>query len=314
MPDFMRDARAALSFVISQQAYIEPIVYRTQYADIRYPSLIPVDTGAPEWIQSITYFSIDGVGQAQWFTGAAHDVPHAEVSKAVLGSTVAMAAIGYRWNAEELGKAQLYGMNLPVEKALYARRASEEFIDQVAMFGDAAKNFTGLVNNAAVTAGSAAATGTGSSTTWASKTPDNVLADINAALSGIYTGTLQIGMADTILIPYTQLLDISTRRIDAVNQTTILEWVLRNNIYTRTTNQPLNIQGVRGLETAGSGSTARMVAYRKAPEVVKMHMPMPYRFLPAWQVGPMIFEVPGIFRLGGVDVKQPKMFRYVDGI
>ena len=94
----------------------------------------------------------------------------------------------------------------------------------------------------------------------------------------------------------------------------ILEWIERNNIYTRTTGQPLTIRGVWGLETAGSGATARMVAYRRDPTVVKLHMPMPFRFLPAYQDGPMLFKVPGIFRLGGVDVRPPKSMRYVDGI
>ena len=57
-----------------------------------------------------------------------------------------------------------------------------------------------------------------------------------------------------------------------------------------------------------------MVAYRRSPEVLKMHVPMPFRFLPAWQVGPILFEVPGIFRLGGVDIRRPKSVRYLDGI
>jgi len=48
--------------------------------------------------------------------------------------------------------------------------------------------------------------------------------------------------------------------------------------------------------------------------VLKMHIPMPFRFLPAWQTGPMKFDVPGIFRVGGVDIRRPKAVRYLDGI
>jgi hypothetical protein len=43
-------------------------------------------------------------------------------------------------------------------------------------------------------------------------------------------------------------------------------------------------------------------------------MPMPHRFLPIWQTGPIQFEVPGIFRLGGVDLRLPKAMRYLDAI
>ena len=134
-------------------------------------------------------------------------------------------------------------------------------------------------------------------------------------MTGIFTGTLGGEIADTLLLPYSVLLDLSTRRIDAVNQTTILEWIERNNIYTRTTGQPLTIRGVFGyLDTAGASSTKRMVAYRRSPEVLKMHMPMPFRFLQPWQTGPIKFDVPGIFRLGGVDIRRPKSVRYLDGI
>lgn len=312
-PNFM-DAQAALAFVVQQASYIEREVYQIRYREIQYPGLVPVDTSASPWTPSVTYFSVDSVGAAAWFSGRAQDVPHAEVLRDKAQTTVSMAAIGYRYDLEEIGQAQLLGQNLGTDKANAARRAAEEMIERVAFFGDTSKGFTGLVNNPNVTSGSAAATGTGSATTWDTKTPDNILADVNGALTGIFTGTSGVEMADTLLLPYTQLLAISTRRIDATNQTTILEWIERNNVYTRTTGQALTIRGVWGLETAGSGSTPRMVAYRRDPTVLKMHMPLPFRFLPAWQVGPILFEVPGIFRLGGVDVRRPKAMRYVDGL
>lgn len=307
--------QVAMSFLIRQAALIEPTVYAIRYQDIQYPQLIPVDTSAPEWIQSVTYFSMDGVGQAQWFHGEAQDVPKVGLTREKFETGVSMAAIGYGYNLEELGTAQLLGMNLTNDKATLARRIAEEKIDQVAFVGDAGKGFTGLVNASSPTATTAPADGTGSSTTFASKTPDQVLRDINGQLTGMFTGTLGGEIADTLLMPYSVMLDLSTRRIDAVNQTTILEWIERNNIYTRTTGQPLTIRGVFGyLDTAGAGGTKRLVAYRRSPDVLKMHIPMPFRFLPAWQTGPMRFDVPGIFRLGGVDIRRPKAVRYLDGI
>lgn len=312
----MLDAQqVAMSFLIRQASLIEPTVYAMRYQEIQYAALIPVDTSAPEWIQSVTYFSMDGVGQAQWFHGNASDVPKVVLTREKFETGVSMAAIGYGYTLEELGTAQLLGMNLSADKATLARRVAEEKIDQIAFGGDALKGFTGLVNASTPTATTAPADGTGSATTFASKTPDQILRDINGQLTGIFTGTLGAEIADTLLLPYAVLLDLSTRRIDAVNQTTILEWVERNNIYTRTTGQPLTIRGVFGyLDTAGASSTKRMVAYRRSPEVLKMHLPMPFRFLPAWQTGPMKFDIPGIFRVGGVDIRRPKAVRYLDGI
>lgn len=313
---FTQDAlQRSMNFLISQQTLIEPTVYQMRYQEIQYPNLIPVDTSAPEWINSVTYFSMDGVGQAQWFTGKAHDMPNVDLSREKFETGVHMAGIGYGYDLEELGKAQLLGMNLTSDKAALARRVSEEKIEQVAFSGDSSKGFTGLVNATSPTATSAPADGTGSSRAFADKTPDQVLRDINGQLTGIFTGTLGGEIADTLLLPYSVLLDLSTRRIDSVNQTTILEWVEKNNIYTRTTGQPLTIRGVFGhLDTAGTSSSKRMVAYRRSPDVVKMHIPMPFRFFPAWQTGPMRFDVPGVFRVGGVDIKRPKAVRYLDQI
>ena len=312
----MQDAQTvAMSFLVRQTSLIEPQVYAMRYQEIQYASLIPVDTSAPEWIQSVTYYSMDAVGQAQWFNGNAQDVPKVELTREKFETGVSMAAIGYGYNLEELGTAQLLGMNLTADKASVARRVAEEKIDAVAFAGDAGKGLTGLVNSTAPTATTAPADGTGSATTFATKTPDQVLRDVNGQLTGMFTGTLGAEIADTLLLPYSVLLDLSTRRIDATNQTTILEWIERNNIYTRTTGQPLTIRGVFGyLDTAGAGGTKRMVAYRRSPEVLKMHLPMPFRFLPVWQTGPVRYDVPGIFRVGGVDIRRPKAVRYLDGI
>lgn len=315
MQQMMDAQQRSYNFLISQQSIIEPTVYAMRYQAIQYPSLIPIDTSAPEWISSVTYFSMDGVGQAQWFSGKAHDMPNVDLSREKFETGVHMAGIGYGYDLEELGKAQLLGMNLTTDKASLARRISEEKIDQVAFGGDTSKGMIGLTNASTPTATSAPADGTGSSRAFADKTPDQVLRDINGQLTGIFTGTLGVEMADTILLPYSVLLDLSTRRIDAVNQTTILEWIERNNIYTRTTGNALTIRGLFGyLDTAGTSSSKRMVAYRRSPEVLKMHVPMPFRFFPAYQTGPMRYDVPGVFRLGGVDIKLPKAIRYLDQI
>ncbi|SFV11425.1 hypothetical protein SAMN02799631_05269 [Methylobacterium sp. 174MFSha1.1] len=311
---FLADAPRALAFLVSQQAFIEPAVYRNQYPAIRYPRLVPVDTAAPEWVPTVTYFSVDRVGQATWVHGAATDVPKVELLRRQYETAVAMAGIGYGYDLEELGKAQLLGMTLDADKADAARQASEEFIDRIALQGDAGKGFSGLLNHPSVTVGSAAATGTGGSTLWAQKTAEQVLADINGQLIGIFTGSNTVEMADTLLLPYDQMLSLGLRRLDPTSPITLLDWIRRHNVYTLETGQDLTVFGVRTLETAGTGGTARMVAYRRDPSVLKLWLPMPFRFFPAWQTGPWRFEVPGAFRLGGLDIRRPAACRYLDGI
>jgi hypothetical protein len=306
--------QAALGFLIKQTSYIEPGVVKQRYPDVQYSRLIPVDSSANPWAKSVTYYSSDQFGQAEFFEHLADDMPRADVTREKHETTVRMAGIGYGYTLEELGQAMMIpGTNLSNDRAAAARRAYEEFVDDAALRGKAAANWSGILNYPCIQTDFADDDGTGASMAWDDKTTDQVLRDINVVLSGIYTATLQIEMADTLLLPIGPMLTLSTRRIENTNDT-LGSFLKANNVYTVQTGQPLDIVGVRGLETAGVGGTGRMVAYRRDPDVLKMHIPMPHRFLPVWQTGPMRFDVPGIFRLGGLEIRRPKAVRYVDGI
>ncbi|WP_137279233.1 DUF2184 domain-containing protein [Pseudomonas rhizoryzae] len=307
-PTQLLDAQAALAFVISQTAHIERQVNEIVYPDIQYPGLVPVDTSAAPWAKTVTYFSSDKYGKAGWINGNADDIPRAGTELSKFETQVHTAAIGYGYGLEEISQAQMVGYNLDAEDAKAARRANEEMVDRVALYGDVEKGFYGVTNAPNVVAGTA------TNGNWLNTTSDKILQDVNNALVGQAQGTLFTVIADTLLLPYDRWSAISTRMVTELSTQTILNWLLQNNVYTASTGRPLTIRALRGLNSAGAGGTARMVTYRRDPSVLKLHMPMPHRFLPVYQAGPLRFEVPGIFRLGGVDVRQPTQMRYIDGI
>lgn len=302
------DAQAALGFVVSQTTYIERQVNEIVYPDIQYPQLIPVDTSAPEWIKTVTYYSSDKVGKADWINGNADDIPLASTERSKFETNVHMAGIGYGYGLEEISQTQMLGINLTADDAIAARRAYEEMVDRVALLGDSSKGFSGLFAYPGVTAGSAV---TGN---WATATADQILADVNTALTLQAQGTLFTSFSNSLLMPYSKFLLVATRKVNENGLESILTYLQKNNVYTATTGQPLMIRGLNGLDTAGAGGTARMISYRRDPSVLKMHIPMPHRFLPVYQAGPIRWEVPGIFRLGGVDIRRPAEVRYTDGI
>lgn len=308
------DAQQALGFLRSQQETIESEVYETQYAPVQYPDLVPVDTGANEWAQVITFMSIDRVGQAEWFHAYGKDVPYADVERDRAQTQIAMAGIGYEYTIEEIAVARQLGINLTNEKAASALLAYEQFLDRLAISGDTSKNFKGLVNNASVTSGLAPADGTAGATTFPSKTPTQVLRDINTLLGGIYIDTKTIELSDTLLLSLGRFNYLATTPRSDNSDETILEYLMRANVVTMTTGRPLRVRAVRGLETAGAGGTERMIAYRFDRNVLKLHLPMPHRFLPAMQDGPLIYKVPGIFRTGGTEIRRTAAVRYLDGI
>lgn len=300
--------QANLGFVESQTAHVEAGVYRTRFPAIRYPGLIPVDYSAPEWIKTITYYSMDIAGRAEWIADRASDIPVVGTQLARDETAVYMAGIGYDYGLEEINQAQMLGMNLSGEKAAAARLIYERTVDNMLFSGDTEKGWKGLINSTAVTAISA---GNGA---WATATEDEIIADVNEVLSGIWTATNEVAMGDTLLLPSTKLQYLASKRLgDGNGAMTILEFIQRANVYTAETGNQLTIRGLRGLVTAGAGSTARMVAYRRSPEVLKAHIPMRHRFLPV-QIAGLTYKIPGIFRLGPLDIRLPKEVRYSDGI
>jgi hypothetical protein len=243
----------------------------------------------------------------------AKDIPRADVVRQKFEHGLEMAAIGYGYTLEELGQAAMTGQPLTADRALAASRAAEEFLDAVALTGDTGKNWTGLINDPNVTVSEVPLDGDGGSPAFSDKTSDQIMRDVNAALSGVYEDTKQVEMADMLLLPVSIYTTLATRRVTGIDRT-IMSWLEEYNAYTAYTKQPLTIMAVRGLETAGEGGTGRMVAYKKDPQVLKFHLPMSHNFLQAYQDGPMQFEVPGIFRTGGLEIRRPGAMRYVDKI
>lgn len=306
----MNDADT-LGFVQSQMSHIEATVYRRKYPTIQYMGLIPVDTSANPWAKTVTFMSMDGTAKAKFLSANGTDMPFVGLSRNQFQSSIHMAGIGYQYNIEEVAQAQMLGINLSSEDAQLARRGYEEFVDECLLEGNGAKNFEGLINHPSI-AIIVAPNGAAGTATWATKTADEVLADINNALSSVYVDSQSVEVADTLLMGELSFVQIANKRINGTS-TTLLEYIRKNNILTARYGMELKIRVVRGLDTAGAGGTRRLLAYRNDMEVLKAHIPMPFRFLPMQTVD-LMFKVPGIFRFGGLDVRLPGACRYLDGI
>lgn len=312
----------ALAFVAGQAYQVNQRVYEARYPDWDFGRLIFVDSSAPEWSPGVLTYTSDVSGKANWQSGYAKDVPLADVSQDRQLKNFQMAAIGYQWNLEEVNTVMGFpGQNLPDRRARAARLAYMKFMYDLTLNGSPEKGMSGLINYNGVTVVNAPADGTAGSTLWVDaagvgqKTPAQIVRDINLGLMGVYLGTNEIELADTILLPHEALMYIAQTPFSATTMETILSFVQRNNIYTLTTGRELTIRGLSALGTAAAnGTTGRMVAYKNDAEYVKLHLPMPHRFLPVYQDGPLNFAVPGIFRTGGVELLTTKAMRYIDQI
>ena len=297
MPDFM-DTQSALGFVTHQRTHIESEVLKKPYPEIKYSRLIPIDTSANPFALSVTHFSQDSVGKAKFINGKGDDIPLVNIKGTKFEQTINMAGVGYSFSLEEIGAAQMMGSNLSADGADAARMAYEQFVDEVAFNGDAALGVEGFYAMTGVTSIAAGAT-------FAASTPDAILAIVNTALVAIETTSLGVEIANTIILPLA-VAGIMERRLGDGSDVTILDFIARANRYTRRTGQPLTIEFDHRL-------TTKMVVYRRDPQVVKMHMPMPLRFIPPQFVN-LEVKVLGMFRFAPVNIRRPGAVRYVTGV
>jgi hypothetical protein len=328
MNAFNQDAlTAALAFFTAQAYKVNATVYETIYPDWEIGRLIFVDTSGPEWSPGLLTYVSDMSGRANWFSGAAKDIPLADVSQDYMTKTHQLGAIGYQYNLEEINGLIQIGGTLPDRRARAARLAYQRFIFGLALFGDTEKGYYGITNNSAITPIPVAADGTGGVRYWidsdgvATKTPAQIARDFNVGLQGIATSTFDRVLADTVMLPQNVLDYLAATPYSATTMETILAFIMRTNAYTLRTGRPINIIPLRELETAATSTTSptsagmgRMVVYNNSPEYLRFHLPMPHRFLPVYQDGPLNYTVPGIFRTGGVEMQSTAAIRYVDGI
>jgi hypothetical protein len=315
MPQFLADEQSAFAFVTAQGRNIETAIYKRRYPTFNYAEHVPVVTEGNPWSIGTQFRIADHTGKAKIISGKAKDMPFGKTTRSLATHDFFMVGAGWEWSLEETEQGMLYNVNVTQDDAMGAADDVERLLHSIAIAGDTEVNRTGLINDANVPDALAAATGTASSTFWSAKTVDNILADINTGLETVRTQSGEVEWADTLRLPPAAFRLIATKRLGTDGSMgTLLDYVKKNNLYTAETNQPLDIAPLRELASVGDEERGRAVYYRKDPQVVRFHLPMPRRVLPVHRVGLMAYQQGVIARTGGTEVRLPSAMFYQDGI
>lgn len=309
----VKDAPEAIAFLTSQLAYIENRIYERKRQPMQYAQLVPVSTEAGEWATSIEYETYDYAGRGKKHSGKGGDIPRVDVAYNRKSLSVAHGAIGYDFSQQELRESAYLRRPLNERRAAVAMEAYERHINDVALNGESESGFSGLFNNGSVPQANVP-NGAGGTATWASKTPTEILKDVNDAIASVWTATAYNDVPNTVVIAPTQYAYISSTPVSPTfPDKTILKY-LQENVLPKV-ERGIDVQFVPGygLQTAGAGGTARFMVYVKDETRLKMHLPMPLRFL-APQLEGLNVTVPGEYRYGMTHWFYVKSAAYRDGI
>ena len=189
----------------------------------------------------------------------------------------------------------------------------DKVIDRNVYKGFSKVNSTGLCNNPQVMRTSAWP-GAGGSTQWSGKTADEILEDINRALSAVWSDNdcASDGLPNHILVPVTQYGMLVTRKVSDDSERSILTYVLENNIAAQQ-GKDLKIDPCKWCSMAGTGSTDRMVVYMNQPDRICFNLTQPLRRLET-ETADLRIKIPFIAQFSEVRFLYPSTVRYVDAI
>ena len=174
---------------------------------------------------------------------------------------------------------------------------------------------TGLLNDANVVV-TTADNGASGKSTWADKTPDEILDDINQAVTAAWVASeydLE-GMPDHILIPPKQYTLLVTRKVSEAGNISVLEYLMNNNI-AKNQGRTISIEPCRWCIEAGAGKTDRMLVYVNDEDKVNFDITVPItRAMTQPVVDKAAYLTLYAAQIGQVKFNYYQPVRYIDGI
>lgn len=304
-------ADAAGSFLIQQLTKYDwttndPLYSTTWDRDVRRRTDVTiVDDYASYTLNNFAHVGGITPGGKNWTGKQSTAVPGPAVDIAPIINPVHQWASLPSWSMRELYQSQFLGRPIDTAKLDVVREKFEMDTDEQVYIGDTEVACTGLLNDPRVVVTNAAFT-------FAAGTPDQVLAVINTALQAAQTATGYAMAPTKIILPFTRMSQLVSRRLGDQVGLSILNYLAENTISFRVNGRPLEIVGTKWADTAGVGGTTRMTVYYddkkfvQFPRVELMQLPVQARGFD--QVLPVMGA------LGVVEVRYPETMLYVDGV
>lgn len=301
-----------IGFFENQLQAIIAQVYETEYAELKAANgmLFPISNRADPADDTIAWFENDKVGQAKIVNSYADDFPNVEVKGKKNVSDLRRIGASYHYTWDELLKARKTGQPLETDRANATRRANDEEVERIAWFGDAEYNLPGLLTNPNIPTYTVLNDGTGSATEWTTKTPLQILRDMNTLVSDMVVLTKEIEIPDTLLLPTAQNELISNTVLSSatsITNKTIKQQFLDNQQYIK---QIISVPKLAGAGTAGADV---MIVYKNDIRKLSLEIPEPYNQLTPQQTI-MNFKVPVTSKCGGMLVYKPLSIAIGEGI
>ena len=290
----------------------EPLYNVTWGRDINLRTGITMANESTSFIRS----NIGGIGtqRAQgkpWISPNTTTLPGVSVNGERIVLPLRLLGQEISYTSVELERSQLVGQPIDAQKFDAMNIMYQMNTDEMVYVGDTAVGATGLVNSSLVTS-AAVANGTAGTPQWVTKTPDEILKDVNDMVTAAWQASGFAACPDKVLLPPAQFAYISSQKVSTAGNVSILQFLEDNSISLRVNGRKLDIQPVKWLTGRGASGADRMVAYTNQEDKVRFPM-VPVRRETPYYLG-IKFNAPYIWAFGEVEFIYPETVVYRDGI
>ena len=217
-----------------------------------------------------------------------------------------------RWTLAEIEKAALAGMPLETQLFESLNTDNQLKIDRLHYMGSQKYGFGGLLNHGSVLNVSPVAAGAGGLPNFESKTPEEILADVNEILRSVWTATGLAIMPNRILVSQ-RIMSALSIPIAPLSGVSILKYLQDNAICKIIDGKELEIVPVKWASGAGAAGTDRMAAYVPGLDnLASIFSPM--QQYGAMEVRDVAFHQHYRFAFGGLHLRYPEKMAYRDGL
>lgn len=225
--------------------------------------------------------------------------------------------IELKYTILELASAAKLGRPVDQQKYEGMQLKHQMDIDEMVYIGDTSLGQTGLINDGSVVVTNVA-NGASGTPLWSTKTPDEILADVNSWITTVWAASAWAVMPTTLLIPPAQFGYISTAKVSLAGSISILKYIEENSILTTSGKGKLKILPLKWCIGGGVGGTTgvighdRAVVYTKDKKRVRYPMTMLQR-TPV-QFDSIFHKTTYYCRLGCIEVVYQQCMGYFDGL
>lgn len=311
-PAERQDAGETMTFTRELEKILAK-TYDIVLPESRWRNFVPVNHELSDADETCTYRQFEEFGEAAIVNNMADDFPLVTLQGKEFTTKIFSIGDGYQYSIQDLRRSAKTGRPLDAMKAMAARSVMERKLDALVAVGDTNTGLGGLLNASNIQSASLSAkTGnddwatSGSAGTGA--TAAEVGGDVDAMSTAIFVGTKTVHRGDTLLLPTAAYSYIcNTPQSPTFTSETIYTYLLKSRPWLK------SIECWTRCDSAGSGGVGRALMFQKDPMIVEAMVAKEFEQIPP-QARNMAFIVACHMRFGGVQVRYPKAFCYMDGV